>query len=819
MKDAARSLLEAAGHTLIGDLLAVKGAVSIVDAEGAAVPRRPVWLAATERGLSLVVTDDEGAVVDRTGVPVSYISKMIEDQLSIGHEKFGIPTGKGDVATRVLALSRLLPAAQRDRKVGRRRHVLPRDEVDQAAIVALLDPDEVLLAWLPTSTDRKMTCAIQGEVEVELVFALSDRRCALVGVSPAGEVLTLPLPRRAIVVKHQVGRDEVRAGDLVFHAHLSNEDRFHEVASIPALDAAARIREVARIDLESRGTSLDTAKECGALLGVLIEDHDPTAVLVASCLSLPATRRIGTDERNRAAATLIALHPDGEDIGAIYDAWHLNLDEGVSLLEGLLAEDTLRAAAVPLHRKIHRDLSRGTEGFGRAAIDIAFAEHLVESGAFVEAENLLRARLIELPSEELADLLPPHEADLTAGAGGQEFRIRLLELQALAKGRGKPDLDTVAELARLQPLVASRIEALNALAGGELKRAARQVLGCLAPGGLSSLDPDVPNAPDPEVHQLLDESVFDQLRHPASRAGDVMDRLQAFIADVKVPNHNALKKFCERLTEGDDRHEAALAALSDAAFAFGMRSVDGFVSRGDHSLGIRAYEGSPPFVLIGGDHLDASSAYALHPWELRFAIAAEVAHLRFGHTRVTSSEVWDGAWKKGKASVSFVVGFLPILKGWSIADRLVDLIGRATKSPVGRVIKGVDVTGRAMKEVGLSKGTSAGEIIGGRGDDLIAAHRAMQLTADRAGLLFCDDIGAAIRSVFLEDPETRAELPLAEKHGLARVLGRRDESGEILYQGLAIRVCAMVSFYLSEEYRSLRRALALGEVKENLAVD
>lgn len=805
MKDAATALLSDAGHTSVAGVLALKGSLN---------DRKPVWLAASQRGLSLVVTDEDGAVFPLDPQAIRYRERLLEDEVIALGDTFFVPTGKGEAATRLIALGRLLPNAPHPRAFVDRRHIRLRDEKDRAALAALLAPDEVLLVWLPTATPRRLRCSILGDVEVPFVLLVTDQRCALVGISDAGEIKSLPLPRRSLEIRSKLGRDEVRVADLIFDAPTKFESFFAEVKDLPALDSTARIREVVRLDFESRGESGETFEECGPLLSVLVDRHDPVSVLVASCVTTPVVRRVGVDERNRAARLLAQSDPRGDTIGELYDAWHLTLDEGVALLEGLLAEKDIRPAAVILHRNIHRDLVKGSEGFARAAIDIAFAEHLVESGLYVEAEDLLAERLAKLPSEALADLLPPTKADLTAGGGGQAFRIRLLELLSLARGRGKPHLETLAELARLQPLVPARVRAVAERADGDLLQAARQVLSILAPGGLSPLDDDVKSAPDARVHKLLDQEVFDRMRHPASRSGHILDRIQSFIADAKVPNHSALTKFCERLVEGDAQHREAGAALADATFAFGIKGVSGFVSRGDRAVGVRAYEGRPNFILIGGEHLKDGGPFTLHPWELRFSIASEIAHLRFGHTRVTSSEVWEGAWKKGKASVSFVVGFLPVLRGWSVADRLADLISKASKSPVGRVLKGVNVTERAIQEVGGSGGSASAspEVIGSRSADLIAAHRAMQLTADRAGLLFCADIGAAIRAIFLEDPETQAELSVAIKHGLAEVLGRKDDAGEMLYQGLAIRVCALLSFYLSDDYRRLRRALSEGEV-------
>jgi hypothetical protein len=88
--------------------------------------------------------------------------------------------------------------------------------------------------------------------------------------------------------------------------------------------------------------------------------------------------------------------------------------------------------------------------------------------------------------------------------------------------------------------------------------------------------------------------------------------------------------------------------------------------------------------------------------------------------------------------------------------------------------------------------------------NLLGAFRAMQLTADRAALVLCGDPRAAVRAMFLSSGRLQPELDAARRHGLRAFLSRTDDSGEPMFQDLAIRIAALISFYLSGEYRGLR---------------
>jgi len=281
------------------------------------------------------------------------------------------------------------------------------------------------------------------------------------------------------------------------------------------------------------------------------------------------------------------------------------------------------------------------------------------------------------------------------------------------------------------------------------------------------------------------------LRHPAARDSSALGVLQGYLAIAREPDRSSLRAFCERLAEGE--HPAAASALADAIVVLGARSIDAFISRGEKGIGVRGYAGQPPFLLIGGHHLDSSTTFFMRAEELRFAIATEVAHIRLGHQRMTPGEVWTGAWDKSRAGLDLVFTLLPAFKGWELAEKLV---------------RAVTLTRKAALTVDKAARTKIREeSLGVRLADLVEAHRLMQLTADRAGLLLAGDLKHAVRAMLLLDPTLRPELTLALEHGLASVLLREDENGELYQPDLLIRVSALIGFYVSGAWCRLRAAM------------
>lgn len=335
--------------------------------------------------------------------------------------------------------------------------------------------------------------------------------------------------------------------------------------------------------------------------------------------------------------------------------------------------------------------------------------------------------------------------------------------------------------------------------------------------------------PSPPLHAMPDALIQSTVQHPLARQGGALGWLQGWLAKQAAPDQAALRKYCER--PSPKRHGALIDALADVAMALGMPGLEIYLSHGELGEGVHAFEAAQPFVLVGGQHLNEESEVFLSPAELRFALGAELAHLRFKHTRVTSAEVWDGALDKlrtalsttasaftlGGAGVGKLLGDPRVLKATSSMFS-VETLKRIDPLSKNAVVISQLVTDASRwlsptvspaitaepSALGLGRGGS----VSVRRSELVAAHRVMQLTADRAGLIVCGDLHAALRAMLLTDPEIKPELSIVERHGIGRALSRRGPGGVVLHQDLAVRVAALVSFWLSDEYAQARGAVA-----------
>lgn len=327
--------------------------------------------------------------------------------------------------------------------------------------------------------------------------------------------------------------------------------------------------------------------------------------------------------------------------------------------------------------------------------------------------------------------------------------------------------------------------------------AIRRVLDAqgLAAGGSTPAAPEAALPP-----QLIEGALI----HPLARGpSSLVAGAQKLIALAKEPDHGALSDYCEALNSAE--HPEAGRALDAARLAFALPSLHGYVSRGKKAIGLRGYDAETPYLLLGKAHLDPTSPFRMSEAELFFAFGAETLHLKLGQTRVTSNEVWAGALAHTKGGVELVLGVLPLLKGIPLGAGVSKILERLPEPALRRGLEAL-----ARFERGRRKAPSPGSAHGALSqinENLVAAHRLMQMSADRAGLVLSGDLRSSLRGLLLVRSDYRALLEAMEKRDAVSVL-LGDDGSEAMRADLIVRVAALLEFYAGDDYLTLRRCLS-----------
>ena len=708
---------------------------------------------------------------------IRYSVGRVHDEVEVDGKALRVPSGKGAHVQRLLLHWRLAEPAH-------------------FAATALIDAmDEALAAWLTTWLSREKlevvvaALATSREVSVEsaltdaqthrAAYVLTSQRAALVAITPLGDVWLREL-LAPIELRSERGRDRVVCGEEEWLTSRTNEKRFHEVAPWSAETERPRLR-----------MALDAALEAGDL-----EHAERIAASLDDAPSRVALWLRGGMENSLDAAVCDDFSAAvGDTTLAWARRWKLTPEAQTRLVDELRANSSQSAIALALHKALHnaqtaqkRSLAQNVEA------QIRWAEHLCAAERAVDAAKVLDDVLASLATGDAMDLVP--HGDVNERNPQIHARVQLLE----AKRRllsGGARFDATLALARLEPLQFQRIADLLDVATHPLADRA-SVIGSILRQGL-----DAPGVCAPTAEAPLTSAELALLRHPIGRTHEFLGVVSTYVASIERPDHSALRAYCPRLRDEDRR-----AVFQRAAKRLGVKA-DIYVSGGDNAVGCFGHEDDESmFVVLGGNHIDESTPRFLSPVELAFAFGSELAHLRFGHSRVTSSALWKGAFDLGVSGFDVLLSAVPVLGRYKIGDgisKVANAFKDGSAQKLGRKARKLLTFGKAEtvteaeteaeadEQCATQSATDAGR--------LLAAHRLMQLGADRAGLALCGHPAAAIKAMLALDGGDALEA--YRRDGLYAMATSRGADGQLIHAELTLRICALLSFWLSEDYATL----------------
>ncbi len=800
MSDALRAYLRDLDLGALDDHLALGG-----DFPGETAPALKSLLALTDRGTYLVGATDDAVhahldLGSETGLV--YRRALLGDTLEIAGASLSVPTGQAQRVLDALATARIIGTSPPPDSLtsARSSYCESMRTAERTWVSMWLEPQERLLAWLHTDEERAVTSEIMGDTSAPLRYVLTDHRHALVGLSPVGDLVVETLPWSALAVERSVVRGGVVTAPATWKTTRSNVGSYQALHAVPGMPGPDATREVARLLWRQDKRTTDDERRAHVLLST--QRADPLSGLALEWIvDAPADGPSGLSEA--AAAALAALQPQpraAEVLAHWASDWAFDGAHQRTMIDNLRAIDTAHAALVQeLHIRLHGALPSDEQD---TQSDHRLAEHLLEVGALPQAAAVLGTTLERLPNAEVYELVAPQREDLQtdtedeqAAFRGRLARVTTLELMVTAT-TGTDRTASLRELAALQPLNPQRFSDLAEHLGGQpeptdvdLGARAMQVARLLS-------EPDAflqeQGPPVPHVRGLEAQHIEETLRHREARDGGVMGKLQTMLAKVSAPDGSAVKAYCERVQY--KAHVDLESAVTAATVVLGVPAMLAYVSRGEKSIGMRAYEDDLPFLVVGGDHLDKTADAYLPPAALHFAVGAELAHLRLAHSRVTPAEVWAGGLELGVEGLGVMFAATPLLK--KVYSTTLGKIVSTVGGPIVDRVRGNLKTNKKQLRGSLSHDNS----------ELVAAHRVMQFTADRAGLLLAASPTAAIRAMFAAHPSSLAKWALVRRHPLHDVLVRGDDASE-RDQMLAVRVAAMLAFFVSSDFATLRQAI------------
>lgn len=643
-------------------------------------------------------------------------------------------------------------------------------------------------------------------------FVITSVRTLLIGKSSDNEMFIIDISSESIHIEDKTGKDKVTTDSVLFYTEFMNDTLYHEL--LPVIENTGNRIGIFGDILVKRYHKKDTHL---ALASRLFQLQSTTSDLLVnelkSDLILHLKRLKVTEEHQEAIATVFAKHIQahdsfGENLVATVNDWQLSYEEQKNVLSILQSFQKKETAlhTIKFHDHFYQLFSaKEKKKEVIFEFNLNYAKHLTNAARYIEAISLYRTIYETLPDDSITDLLPTNTTNLLEGEGGRQLKITILEaILGIQEQLKENTSKTVHDLAELQPLKQSRIEALMVHEAYQQK--AKTIQEVLQTKVLTTATIEHSN----QYERLEKAAVLEEVVPSCFKnAKGFFDSLNNFIAALNPPDYESVISFSDRLNTRN--HPEIMERITAICYALQINVPECYIGRGTYADSVIGVEGKPSFLMIGIDFLEPENVRYLEVNALAFLIAIELAHMYFEHSKITSTDVWRGAADKGFTVVSMLLTVLPFV------GNIGKIFGNiASVEKYGKIINRVEqVANVAEKGQGIVEVSekfnlnpfSKDKSQANDSQNLLITSRLMEIVADKVALLFCDDLKAAVKGLLIGTKSFEQDSHIISQYGVEAFLAQTNEEGEFVRQELIIRLKSMCAFYLSDTFENLKQQL------------
>lgn len=643
-------------------------------------------------------------------------------------------------------------------------------------------------------------------------FLITDKSVAVFAFNKTGDCVLFEQFEEKFKIKKGLSKMSLVYEKIIFYPKRSNKKMFYQLKDIQDFEENSRIREFVKYNYLS-----ENYKFASIIISELIQkEKTPLNSFVSLIVSLKLGKEIekqtlSEDDIKESINDILASKHSEKKIKNIFEEWQMTEQEKIFFLKMFseTAENkNEKKAIIPLYESVRKQFKKDNKDIINITVfDISYAEFLINAERKRKAVRVLKNLLKHLPDETVSDILPSEKLDISGKKSGQLLKIKILELIKLAKGREESEEEIIKSV-QLQPLYEPNLQHLAETKNKNLKEKASKIISLLNEKETFSETKEIPVK---KYNKLKNNILENEIRHPATINGGSFYSIQKWISKLKPEDYTSLKEFAEKITSANNK--TLFEILDNIRHIFNVPELEFYISRGERSQGIVGCEGTPPFIIIGQNHLEKENSLFLNFNELQFSVAVETAHIYFKHSKISAHDVWRGVADKGSLLIDALLGFVPVagiigksLKYSEKLKKLTNILVGANK--VSGVKNVIDSAKKISEYYNKNKDTSTKVK---NSQKLLLASRLMQFTADRAGLLISGDIKFSVKAILLTSKHNSEFIEKETKKSIKEILLKTDDEGKFIYQDIALRIAHLISFYVSDVFDKARKELLKNE--------
>ncbi len=599
-----------------------------------------------------------------------------------------------------------------------------------------------------------------------------------------------------LTFKEKIGKDEFIAASFSFETELLNDSLFAYCRHLYNKVAEKRIEHYADLLFDKYNSKEAYLEYIKRLYEFHLSEGKEHRKSLKSMLVFQFSKKQCAKEllvSEEFIDKMYTINSFGYTLFQVLRSWNISSTEQYKFLQLLTSKNSnfkLKNLDVFYDATIAGVLNQKIAPKNALDYRIQHLTYLKETQQYEKAVPFYEYVLENLKDDSILELISNTKTNVLNGEDCNPIRIKLLdELSEIKVELEQSNTKELLELAELQPMVPDRLTHL--ITSDIQSKNAKEILSLL----MSNTWFDTETAHIDTIKKTYDKEQLFNLVVPDcfKEAKTFMDSFANLIAHVTPPDYKQVTTFSEKLTETN--YLEAYQVLEELTNQLQMSKPECYIGNGDFSKGIIGVEDIPNFLILGKAHLEKDNPFYFTRNELKCNLAQELTHILFGHTRLTSKDVWRGAKNKGMNVAGVLLVALPMVSTvGNYAGKFIDMT-KYTKLFSGvETVTNVVEKGQSAFEYGekiTDKFTS-----GNKESELLATSRLMEISADRVGLLVTGDLKSCLLALLKNMNDFEVASQQIRENGLYTYLSQQNENGEFIHQELIIRVKTLFNFYL-----------------------
>ena len=619
-------------------------------------------------------------------------------------------------------------------------------------------------------------------------------------------------------VKSRIGRDTIVCGSTTWLSNRDNDFLYDEICKLNNADKAEKMKHLAILNFNFAQNNDETLLASQLLLQYAEAAKDGFFTFAAQFLVMKATNHSFDDVDDEVTFKLISLAPAAVADPDLYKkALTLTTDfklekQDIAVLMHIFNRTKMPQEQYEQYNKTlimlkDRYLKLEDDTINITLAEIETARKLQSTGDRKNAEKIAESALERIPDESALLLAPDTQYAPDQRYSGAFINALSYEVLFNASGDQKLSEKYCSLRSCAKPLADNNISKLSAIASSVLKDRAEEVLVLSDAEKFADQKIYVDKR---NVKANISKVTESLANHPAMNKKMLFADLKSWLEKIPAEQFDSIKNFGEQVSSAN--YPALAEAVEYIAKFFEVDIPDVYVFKGEKSTGIQSYNAAKPFISVGFNHVDIDSDRYLSPNELYFALAREMAVIKNGFAKVLSDKLFRDFYSSGAMNVDKISTYIPtpsfIAKNTAFYDKY-----RFT-SKIFCEYPSMETFDAGEKQilVSLEKKLSIIHYKTSTPNDLkineyAAVSRLMCHYADRFGLLFAGGIVTAVNALIKTDVDFPDVLELSKAMSITDIACAKNTDGGMLHSDFAMRVAALISFYLSDSYSALEKQI------------